>query len=131
MPPPRRQGGQHPDEGDSRRTQHSNPNKSSPYTPATHETPECARVEAVLFVPNTPGGGLAKEMQTEENKFARLHSVPRVKIVEQSGIKLQDIMSRKNLWVTEICDHKDYMVCSNKEKNVGWGRGCGDGHSLH
>ena len=46
-----------------------------------------------MFVPHTPGGALAKCIQREDVKFASLHKVPRIKVVERGGNKILNKLS--------------------------------------
>ena len=48
-------------------------------------TPLEMEVEAILFVPYTPGSKLKRRLQECDNTFATLHGIPRIKVVERGG----------------------------------------------
>ena len=77
------------------------------------------RVEGVLFVPHTPGGVLARKIQSADDIFSRLHDVPRVKIVERGGSKLMDQLGKKDPWANTSCNKSDCMICQSKCKKKG------------
>ena len=58
-----------------------------------------------MFVPPTPGGRLAKQMQIREAQL-NFGSNHRIKIVEKTGIKLKNILVQKNPYPRLIC-HRD------------------------
>ena len=55
-------------------------------------------VESVLFFPVTPGGELRRRIQQRYDEFARLHRVPRVRVVERGGTKLVHRLGRSDPW---------------------------------
>ena len=85
----------------------------APPTP-TKIVPPWSRIEAVMFVPHTPEGGLAQALQAAKDEFARLHSVARVKIIERGGCKVKDILGKKDPWASTGCGRQDCMVCLSK-----------------
>ena len=66
---------------------------------------ETQKYDTVLFVPPTPGGRLAKQMQIREAQL-NFGSSHRIKIVEKSGIKLKNILVQKNPYPKLLC-HRD------------------------
>ena len=52
--------------------------------------------EAVLFVPCTHGGKLQKFIQEAEDKFTQGTNLKRIRVVEQRGFKLQDLLCTSN-----------------------------------
>ena len=73
--------------------------------------PQQARVEAVMFLPHTPGGVLARQLQEKEDQFAKLHQIGRVKMVERGGRKLKDVLTVKDPWTSGPCGRGDCLVC--------------------
>ena len=59
-------------------------------------------VKAVMFVPYTVGSELAKRMRQAESS---LHDMTgyRIKIVERSGAKLEDILHKSDPWQGQDC----------------------------
>ena len=82
-------------------------------------TPPNSHIEGIMFVPHTPGGGLARELQKEEDNFSKLHRVARVKIVERGGKKVKDILGKKDPWAPSTCFRPDCMVCNSTDKKLG------------
>ena len=83
-----------------------------------------SRTEGVLFVPHTPGGGLQKLIQRAEDNFAALHKIPRVKVIERGGSKLQDLMWKKDPWSRTTCGKADCLICCSKSKKEGTAMAC-------
>ena len=52
-------------------------------------------IEAVMFVPHTPGGLLVKQLQEKEDMFSHMHKIGRVKMIERGGKRLKDILTIK------------------------------------
>ena len=90
-------------------------------SPAARTTtkPPHSHIEALMFVPCTPGGKLARSLQTEDDVFAKLHHVSRVKFIERGGIKVKDILGRKDPWAPKSCGRQDCMVCLSTIKKEG------------
>ena len=65
--------------------------------------------ESVLFVPCTPDGKLMKSYQKEVEK-----SGLKIKIVEQGGTKLKDLLHRKDPFKTSSCNREECFVCSSE-----------------
>ena len=72
--------------------------------------PKIPKFTSVLFVPPTPGSGLAKAMKKRENDL-NLHSGMRIKIVEKGGVKLKNLVVKNNPFKTEECLNKRCPVC--------------------
>ena len=58
---------------------------------------------AVIFVPPTPGAQLARLMQAKENEI-NSNSSNRIKVVEGKGVKLKNLLTRKNPFGTQDCE---------------------------
>ena len=69
--------------------------------------------KSVLFVPPTPGGVLAKEMQKREDELNKF-STERIKIIEGGGIQVRNILSTKNPFQNEKCFQKWCPLCQKK-----------------
>ena len=78
----------------------------------------------VMFVPQTPHGELAKRLQKEEDKIAKM-TKERIKIVERSGTTIKQILHKSNPWASGHCNRVDCLMCANgdgkqncREKNI-------------
>ena len=85
--------------------------------------------KSVLFVPPTPGGLLVKQMKMREQEINR-NSNERIKIVEKSGQKIENILAKKDPFPKEKCPEDACPICSNPNNkmrvlcntnNVGYG----------
>ena len=72
-------------------------------------------VKAVMFVPYTPGGELAKKLRENEEKLSKL-TKNKVKIVERAGVKLQDVITKANPWKGQDCERKNCILCFTKAR---------------
>ena len=66
-------------------------------------------------MPCTPGGGLQKIIQTEEDKFTLGTNLKRIRVVERGGTKLKDLLSTSDPWEGKDCERKDCLPCKNRE----------------
>ena len=64
-------------------------------------------LDAPVFVPRTLGGKLAKRLREAE---AKLGLIRRVKIVEEEGVTLTDLLTRSNPWQGKPCDRAKCQV---------------------
>ena len=69
--------------------------------------------KSVIFVPHTIGSGLARELRKKEDKLKDLTG-ERVKIVERSGTKLEDLVSGKDPWRGADCGRPNCFLCNTK-----------------
>ena len=67
--------------------------------------------ESVLFVPYTPAEKLKKAYEEEIRK-----SKFKIKVVEQAGTKMKDILHKKNPFSRDECGREDCMVCTTGGK---------------
>ena len=74
-------------------------------------TPPNSRIEGIMFVPHTPGGALAKALQSEDDRYSSLYKTARVRIIERGGRKIKDILGRKDPWAPKTCARLDCMIC--------------------
>ena len=73
-------------------------------------------IEAVMFVPFTPGSKLTKDLQEIEDKWAGLLNNPKWNMVERSGSKLKDLLGNTTPWTSTNCGRMDCWMCkSNPE----------------
>ena len=70
----------------------------------------------VLFVPVTKGGKLAKELQRREEEINRF-SKYRIKIIEDGGVKLKDMLIVKNPFQNNKCEEKSTCFLCKSEKS--------------
>ena len=63
------------------------------------------KVKAVMFVPFPKGSGLAKKLREAEEKMVDLTGY-RLKIVERSGTKLEELLHKANPWQGVDCERK-------------------------
>ena len=77
------------------------------------ESHSMTRTEGILFVPHTPDGLLAKMIQKEEDMFARVHRIPRIKVIERTGSRIVDTLSRKDPWAPHSCGRPLCMICNS------------------
>ena len=72
-------------------------------------------VKAVMFVPYTPGSHLAKKLRENEEHLVKITG-SKVKIVERTGIQLQDLLTRSNPWKGSDCLRTNCMLCFTKNR---------------
>ena len=72
-----------------------------------------SKIKSVMFVPHTPGSELAKKLRLNEEHLAKL-SENRVKIVERTGTKIVDLLTRSNPWKGADCERENCLVCFTK-----------------
>ena len=65
----------------------------------SQKDPKIPKFASVLFVPPTPGSGLAKAM--------------RIKILEKGGVKLKNLVVKSNPFKTDECLNKRCPVCKS------------------
>ena len=68
------------------------------------------KFKTILFVPPTPGSSLAKQIRKREEELNQ-HSKFRIKVVERGGVKLKDLLVRKNPFKTQECHRKLCPFC--------------------
>ena len=72
-----------------------------------------------MFVPFTPGSELAKLLRENEEQLVKITG-SKVKIVERTGKKIQDLLTRANPWKGQDCERENCLLCYTKirtEKN--------------
>ena len=71
---------------------------------------QAENVKSVMFVPFTVGSELARRMREAE---ATLQSMTgyRIKIVERSGLKLEDALCKADPWQGQDCGREKCLLC--------------------
>ena len=72
-------------------------------------------IEAVLFIPATPGSEMRKLLQSTEDQAAKLMNSPSIRVVERAGTKLIDEVGNNNPWKKEwTCPRKTCLPCQGQ-----------------
>ena len=71
------------------------------------------QVKAAIFVPYTTGSELAKRIRETEAKKQSMTGY-RLKIVERSGLKLEDILHKADPWQGQDCNRERCFLCKTK-----------------
>ena len=72
-------------------------------------------IEAVLFIPATPGSEMRKLLQSAEDQGAKLMSSPSIRVVERAGTKLINEVGSNNPWKKEwMCPRKNCLPCKGQ-----------------
>ena len=71
------------------------------------------KYKSVLFVPPTPGSQLAKELQSRENELNK-YNEERIKIVESGGVKIEELLTKKNPFKKSKCGETKCPLCMSK-----------------
>ena len=92
--------------------------------------------KSVLFVPPTPNGELAKQLKEREEELNK-NSSERIKIIEKSGIKIEEMLVQKDPFPIKKCVGETLakcMICKSagendlkiscRQNNVGYGLIC-------
>ena len=76
--------------------------------------------EAVMFVPYTPGGELAKALQEADDSLTKRFGCGRVRMVEETGRTLISLLQDKDPWGKGVsCGREDCLPCQGEVKNRG------------
>ena len=78
---------------------------------------EKSKYTSVMMVPPTPGSVLVKELQRREEEVNKYND-ERFKMVETGGVKIEDILTKKNPFKKEKCDENDCPLCKNTENKI-------------
>ena len=68
-----------------------------------------------MFVPYTVGSTLAKRMREAENNMQEMTGF-RIKIVERSGTKLEDLLVKADPWKGKDCEREKCLLCLTKKR---------------
>ena len=72
------------------------------------------QIEGIMFCPITPKGELAKRIQKDEDMFAKLYNVPKIKIVERGGRKLSSLLCRADPFQNQPCGRGAWCVLASR-----------------
>ena len=72
-----------------------------------------SKIKAVMFVPFTPGSELAKLLRENEEKLVKITD-SKIKIVERTGIKIQELLTKSNPWKGNDCERENCLLCYTK-----------------
>ena len=73
------------------------------------------RIVAVMFVPYTPKGELAKRLREVEMDMEK-HTGNKLKIIERSGTKLIDLIHKSDPWEGQDCGRENCILCETKQR---------------
>ena len=73
-------------------------------------------VKAVIFVPRTRSGELAKLLREKEQEMENLTGY-RFKIVERTGLNLERLLHKSNPWSGEDCARDSCLLCESKGRS--------------
>ena len=71
----------------------------------------------MFFVERTPGGTLLERIKTIEHDLSKV-SRRKVKVVEKSGMKLQDILTMSDPWGDAPCERQDCLMCQGGDRET-------------
>ena len=74
------------------------------------------KVKAVLFVPRTSRGELAKRIREKEIELEKVTGF-RFKVVERAGTNLEKILHKSNPWAGKDCGRVKCLLCETKGKS--------------
>ena len=72
-----------------------------------------SKIKSVMFVPFTPGSELAKLLRENEEKLVKLTNC-KVKIIERTGTKIQELLTKSNPWKGHDCERQNCLLCFTK-----------------
>ena len=73
------------------------------------------KIKAVMFVPYTEGSELARKLRENEENINKItHN--RVKIIERTGTKLQDLLTKSDPWKGTDCQRQNCLLCFTKNR---------------
>ena len=73
------------------------------------------KIKAVMFVPYTPGSELIKKLRENEQNMNKI-TKHRIKLVERTGTKLQDLLTTSDPWKGSDCHRENCLLCFTKPK---------------
>ena len=76
-------------------------------------------VEAVMFVPATPGGELTRLLQEADDRAREGTRQGKVKFVERGGGTVKDMLCRNNPWEKMRCGREKCMSCPGSKEGGG------------
>ena len=70
---------------------------------------------SVIFIDNTKNGALARRLQLEEHRLAKITGY-RVRIAESAGMPLSRLLPSTNPWGAGDCGRQDCVLCSQQDE---------------
>ena len=70
-------------------------------------------LKSIIFIPHTRDSKLATILRERETKLAETTGV-RVKLVERSGRKIEDLITNKDPWKNKDCRRPNCFICNTK-----------------
>ena len=80
----------------------------------TYEYYEKSEVEEIMFVPITPKGELARLMQKDEDTFAKLHRIQKIKMIEKGGKRISAMLCRGDPFRNQPFGREESLVCPSQ-----------------
>ena len=78
-----------------------------------------SQIEAVLFVPATPEGELARRIQEGDDRMREGTGERRIKVVERGGETLREMLCRNNPWGNMKCERERCLSCEHSKEGKG------------
>ena len=73
---------------------------------------EKKKMQGVIFVPHTMHSELASRMREKLREFEKVSNF-KVKLVEKTGEKIEDILHKSNPWDSNDCERLDCLLCNS------------------
>ena len=70
------------------------------------------KIMSVVFVPHTEGSQLAKMWREKLTEFEKIGNI-KLKIIERTGKKIEDLLHKSNSRSDQDCNRNDCLVCSS------------------
>ena len=113
LPKPRQEGEETHTQGSGfgagRGRKYRAPNPRNPYAP-----------KAPLFIPRTNNGALIERLRRVEEGLTKRgtksskSSIPKIKLVEQAGVKIKSILTDEDPWSSRPCSHPQCTTCEGE-----------------
>ena len=78
------------------------------------------KLQTVIFLQHTLHSELAQRVRRKLSELEKVGQI-KIKIVERSGTKLEELLHKSNVWEEKDCGREDCWVCC--EGNVGGKKG--------
>ena len=76
------------------------------------------KILSVVFIPHTENSELAKRMRAKLEALEKLGNL-KMKVVEQTGDKVVDLLHRSDPWSNKDCGREDCLLCKSAGENDG------------
>ena len=74
---------------------------------------EISKIKSVIFIPHTPNSELSKLLKEKEIELEKVTG-DKLKIVEKSGTKIEDILTKTDPWKGSDCRRENCFLCNTK-----------------